>query len=127
MKAQLTVAVYDRFSCTAGDCPYTCCRDWNSILIDEAAMQYYRQNASIMAGVDEERMQFRFSEKRICCFLSEQGLCNLILQHGEAAQCITCRAYPRLHIRRGEVTERSLSNGCPEVLRLLDAERKLSR
>ena len=121
---QLTVVVYDRFSCTAGDCPYTCCRDWNTIGIDDVALQRYRQDRGIMAGVDEEQKQFCFSEKLICYFLSKQGLCNLILRHGEEVLCNTCRSFPRLHIQRGDVTERSLSNGCPEVLRLLDAEKE---
>ena len=121
---QLAVAIFNRFSCTAGDCPYTCCRDWNTIGIDDVALQRYRQEKDIMAGVDEKRKRFLYSEKYICYFLSQQGLCNLILQHGEESLCKTCRSFPRIQMQRGDVTERSLSNGCPEVLRLLDAEKE---
>ena len=32
---------YPQFHCLAGDCPDTCCKDWE-VVVDEDAMAFYR-------------------------------------------------------------------------------------
>ena len=34
---------YDKFVCTAGDCPDTCCAGWQ-IMIDDASLEKYKKD-----------------------------------------------------------------------------------
>ena len=117
---------YDKFQCTAGDCPDTCCAGWQ-IVIDEDSMKKYRKFHGdyvwkVMGCVDWESGTFRQDEAKRCAFLNEQNLCELYKNAGEENLCKTCREYPR-HTEEFEgVREITLSMSCPEAARILMEE-----
>ena len=103
---------YDDFNCIADKCPQTCCAGWQ-IEIDEDALNRYREKA--IKTVDFKHECFFQDKEKRCMNLNENGLCKLILEHGEDILCNTCRLFPR-HIEEFEnVREYSLSISCPEV------------
>ncbi|MBO4678074.1 MAG: flagellin lysine-N-methylase [Lachnospiraceae bacterium] len=103
---------YDDFKCIADKCPETCCAGWQ-IEIDEEALKRYREKK--IDTVDFKHECFYQDKEKRCMNLNENGLCKLILEHGEDILCNTCRLFPR-HIEEFEnVREYSLSISCPEV------------
>ena len=107
---------YDDFKCIADKCPQTCCAGW-LIEIDEEALKRYREKK--IDTVDFKHECFYQDKEKRCRNLNENGLCKLILEHGEDILCNTCRLFPR-HIEEFEnVREYSLSISCPEVAQYL--------
>lgn len=107
---------YKNFKCIAGDCPKTCCAGWQ-IEIDEDSIARYKSMG--LTSVDYENELFNYDENKRCVNLREDGLCQLIMQHGENILCRTCATFPR-HIEEFEnVREYSLSISCPEVARII--------
>ena len=54
-----------------------------------------------------------------CSFLNEDNLCNIYINLGEKSLCNTCKTYPRLINKNGEICEKNLTLSCPEVARLI--------
>ena len=107
---------YNDFNCIADKCPQTCCAGWQ-IEIDEEALKRYREKN--IETVDFKHECFYQDKEKRCRNLNENGLCKLILEHGEDILCDTCRLFPR-HIEEFEnVREYSLSISCPEVAQYL--------
>lgn len=113
---------YDKFICSAGNCPKTCCAQW-LIEIDSESLTKYREekssfSAQLAEGIDWNNGTFKLNDSR-CSMLNPQNLCNLQLALGEDALCYTCRMYPR-HIEEYDgIRELSLSLSCPEVARMV--------
>ena len=120
-EGNLKLSVYDRFTCVADKCPYTCCRDWDVISVDAETIEVYRMDSYVIAGIDEKRKSFITRKQDFsCCFLNKDLLCDLVLRYGPDVLCYTCTTFPRVIMRRTGLTEYTLSNGCAEVLHLLD-------
>lgn len=114
------------FRCIGGQCPDTCCRDWEIVLDEEALADY--KNAPqplgdmIAANLVEDRegdLCFRLREDGFCALLTEDGLCPIQRDWGEAHLCAHCGAYPRFTEEYGCLTETALAVSCPEAARLL--------
>ena len=89
---------YDKFVCTAGDCPDTCCAGWQ-IMIDDASLEKYKNvqgefGKRLHGSVNWEEECFCQNERR-CAFLNDENLCDLYKALGPDALCDTCRLYPR--------------------------------
>ena len=117
---------YDKFICTAGTCPGSCCAGGWQIMIDAAHMDLYASdtglpelNERLRGGVDRTEECFFQDEKGICRMLDPDGLCSIQRALGEAALCDTCRVYPRHTEVFEDVREYSLSLSCPEAARLI--------
>ena len=118
---------YNRaFRCLGGDCPDTCCRDWE-IVLDEQALADYRNAPpglrdklarSLRLGEDGE-VCFALAEDGRCALLTPEGLCAIQRDWGEAHLCAHCAAYPRFAEEYGCLTETALAVSCPEAARLL--------
>ena len=107
---------YEKFKCIADKCPKTCCGGWQ-IEIDEESLAAYKSMG--IDNVDYENEIFNYDEDKMCRNLREDGLCKLILKHGEGILCRTCATFPR-HIEEFQnVREYSLSISCPEVARII--------
>lgn len=124
MLSILTPSFYDGFRCIADRCTYTCCKDWE-IPIDEATYSKYEETGIVPK--DSDRFYIKDGIRRMkrledgsCNFLNEQGLCQLVMEHGESVLCNTCAVFPRRISQRQNVREIGLSNACPEVLRFLN-------
>lgn len=114
---------YKDFTCTAGQCPATCCAGWQ-IQIDPASLKKYRKAKGTLKNrlkneIDWDEKCFRRYDGR-CAFLNEDNLCDLYLEGGGAkAFCRTCRTYPR-HIEEFEgLREISLSLSCPAAAQII--------
>ena len=115
---------FDRFRCLAGDCPDSCCKEWEVQVDAEAAARY--QNLSGALGEDLRRamrvedgdVYISISNGR-CPMWQENGLCRIQAELGEAALCKTCRDFPRLTHDYGDFVELGLELSCPEAARLI--------
>ena len=113
---------YDKFVCTAGDCPDTCCAGWQ-IMIDDASLEKYKNvqgefGKRLHGSVNWEEECFCQNERR-CAFLNDENLCDLYKALGPDALCDTCRLYPR-HAEEFEgLRELSLSLSCPEAAKII--------
>lgn len=113
---------YDKFVCTAGACPDTCCAGWQ-IVIDEDSLERYKKEKGafgerLRGSIDWEEECF-FQNGRRCAFLNEENLCDLYKDMGPDALCETCRMYPR-HVEEYEgLRELSLSLSCPEAAKII--------
>ena len=113
---------YDKFSCTAEQCPDTCCAGWQ-IVIDDISLENYGK----ISGTFGERLQksidwkegiFRQNQRR-CAFLNQENLCDLYRELGADSLCDTCRMYPR-HVEEYEdLREFSLSLSCPVAAEMI--------
>lgn len=113
---------YDKFVCTAGDCPDSCCAGWQ-IMIDETSLERYGNEKSAFGtrlrnSIDWDEECF-YQNNRRCAFLNEENLCDMYIEAGSGMLCDTCRRYPR-HIEEFEgMREISLSLSCPEAARII--------
>ena len=100
----------NQFHCLAGDCPDTCCKDWQ-IILDEDALARYR-------ATENGETRFREEGGR-CVLLRDDGLCPIQAAYGAEALCRTCYTHPRFTEEYGQTAELTLSLSCPEAARLL--------
>ena len=112
------------FHCLAGSCPDTCCGQWE-IVVDAAAKARYlsvegklgrRIRAALTTRDGEDVMVL---ENGKCPLLTEDGLCEIVLQKGEDFLSETCHTHPRFTEIYGNLQETMLSISCPEAARLL--------
>ena len=114
----------NQFHCLAGDCPDTCCKDWQ-IILDEDALARYRAmpgplGEQVRAALVTENGETRFREEGgRCVLLRDDGLCPIQCAYGEAALCRTCRAHPRFYEEYGATRELTLALSCPAAARSL--------
>ncbi len=119
-------AYYPAFSCIAGDCRHSCCIGWE-IDIDEATAEKYRaypghigdrMRAHIDFTADPPHFILQGTEER-CPFLSERGLCDIILTCGEGALCQICTDHPRFRNYFSDRTEMGLGLCCEAAASLV--------
>lgn len=113
---------YEKFSCTAEQCPDTCCAGWQ-IVIDENSLEKYSNVSGdfgirLLNSIDWGEGVFEQYHKR-CSFLNAENLCDIYKELGADALCDTCRLYPR-HIEEFEnLREFSLSLSCPVAAKMI--------
>ncbi len=109
------------FHCIADKCRHSCCVDWD-ICIDENTLSKYQSCKDIMSTVTEcdGNACFALREDGRCPHLDEQGLCRIILSHGEELLSDICRRHPRFfnHVGGGRI-EVGLGIVCEEACRLI--------
>jgi lysine-N-methylase len=116
---------YDKFRCTAGDCPDTCCQGWQ-IIIDDKAIEKYKADPvlwnyvkdSIDWQASEEGPTYKLKDKK-CMHLTSDGLCEMQVKYGFDSLCQVCQKFPR-HVEEfdGE-RELSIDLSCPEGARMV--------
>lgn len=113
---------YEKFFCTADQCPDTCCAGWQ-IVIDENSLEKYSNVSGdfgirLLNSIDWREGIFEQYDKR-CSFLNSENLCDIYKELGAEALCDTCRLYPR-HIEEFEnLREFSLSLSCPVAAKMI--------
>lgn len=120
----LMTSIYEQFHCIADRCSCSCCDELWSIYIDDKSYeQYQRMNLAHLdeyMELDETGMhKIKKDSKGRCPYLSEDGLCNLVIQYGSDILCPTCEVFPRIVTKGNGEIEKTVSNGCPAVLQLL--------
>ncbi len=118
-------AYFEAFSCIAGRCPDSCCKEWE-VLVDEDATAAYRSMDGQL-GEDLRRYLYQDAEGdtylRItdgrCPMWRTDGLCRIQAERSHDALCQTCREFPRLTHDYGNFVERGLELSCPEAARMI--------
>lgn len=111
---------FDRFRCIAGDCPDSCCKEWD-VQVDEASANFYRNLTGPLGDRLREVLQTEDGETVMtildgrCPMWRSDGLCRIQAELGETALCKTCREFPRLTHDYGDFVELQLELSCPEA------------
>ena len=126
-------AYYDDFRCSGPDCTDNYCRYWH-IDISKSEYLYYMEmkcsNAlrSVIDGAfkrKKEPTDICYAEMKLtvegkCHFLGKDSLCMLQKELGEESLSLTCRVFPRLHMKVGKGTVmQSCSATCCRVTEIL--------
>ncbi len=128
MKQIIKAEIYDSFKCSADQCPFTCCEDWE-IAIDKETYAKWTGDAWVSQNLTktvktknnkhEAAYSIRMNAKKMCPYLSSEQLCSLVTNQGEDYLPLTCRIFPRVINDGDELHELSLSCACPEVVDML--------
>ena len=118
-------AYYDQFQCIAGQCPDSCCKEWD-VQVDPASADAYRKLEGPLGDrlrqvltTDENGETVMTIENGRCPMWREDGLCRIQAELGEEALCRVCRQFPRLEHDYGDFLELGLELSCPEAARLI--------
>lgn len=115
---------YDTFRCIAGECPDSCCHQWQ-VQVDEEAAAFYRGLEGPLGDalrgcmVDTESGTEMENVNDRCPMWRADGLCRIQAELGEAALCHVCREFPRLRQDYGDFVELGLEMSCPEAARIM--------
>lgn len=107
---------YKDFKCIADRCRHTCCAGWE-IDVDEVSYERFMSDPSIVPYIKDGSITL--DEKERCPFLREDGLCRMILEHGEDFICDICKEHPRFYNDCGDHIEAGLGLVCEEACRLI--------
>ena len=113
---------YDCFRCLAGECPDSCCKDWQ-VQVDEASARRYCAltgdlGEKLRAALRQEDGETYLTvQDGRCPMWRRDGLCRIQAELGERALCETCRQFPRLTHDYGDFVELGLELSCPEAAR----------
>lgn len=115
---------YKQFRCVAGDCPDSCCHEWQ-VQVDEASGEKYRTLPGKLgedlrkAMVMEDGQTLMENVDGRCPMWRADGLCRIQAELGEQALCDVCREFPRLRQDYGDFVELGLEMSCPEAARIM--------
>ncbi len=115
---------FDSFHCLAGDCPDTCCANWE-VVIDRDSKAFYdtvpgqlgQQLRDSMISIDDD-VCFGLNNG-FCHLLQPDGLCRIQRELGAERLCKICATYPRFSTEIGLRRELGISLSCPEAARLI--------
>lgn len=126
---QIRPDYYDCFSCTADQCPITCCQEWK-ISVDEHTNKCWKKLAppantipaktrlSAYTTFKDGTRVIALNQDHRCPFLSKEKLCKLVLEHGDQVLSETCQVFPRETHTFDTHEEQSLMPCCPAVIDL---------
>ena len=115
---------YHNFTCIAGNCPDSCCKDW-CVDVDAQSTTAYRKLSGALGDrlrevlVDSDDGCTMALENGRCPMWRQDGLCRIQAELGHEALCQTCRDFPRLRHDYGDFVELGLELSCPEAARLI--------
>lgn len=117
----ITPNYYSNFKCIADRCTHDCCTGWD-IEIDKDTLKVY----SAMSGKIKDSIYFedgcayfKAKDNGKCPFFNKNGLCDIILEHGEGALCQICADHPRFKNFYSGFTEMGIGMCCEEAARLI--------
>ena len=133
VQTSLTPSYYQKFHCLMDACQDTCCGGW---AIEFNKKDFLKIKRTVQSGALKEKMdqaltrlrtkthddkyaEIRMSEAGRCPFHSDEGLCLLQLEYGEAVLPDVCRTFPRGMMYTAAALERTLSPTCEGLLALL--------
>ncbi len=123
----LKIKGYDKFKCTADKCRFTCCKGWD-INVDTSTynkwkekdeLNYLLDNVRFIKSNGEDSYLIKKETRGACPLLTDEGLCNIVINHGEEYLSSTCKSFPRIENDFEDVKELTLSCSCPEVVNII--------
>ena len=150
MKPMIEPDFYNDFHCIAGQCSFTCCKEWK-IAVDSETKKRWRKLSvpetvlksdrvpehACRSSLDKAQLS-QFVMKKDggeiiellpnmrCPFLEDTELCRLVLDYGEECLSETCHVFPRETHEFADRTERMLVSCCPEIVDRLHDVHKLN-
>ncbi|MBQ8402246.1 MAG: flagellin lysine-N-methylase [Clostridia bacterium] len=121
---EIIPSYYPKFRCIADRCRHSCCIGWE-IDIDEETLQNYDNPAvklydRFQKQIDrEDAPHFRLDKDERCPFLTDTGLCEIILTMGEENLCQICADHPRFRNFFSDRTEVGLGLCCEAAAELI--------
>ena len=113
---------YKQFHCIAGKCRHTCCVGWE-VDVDENSAVRFAEDALVSPYLEHGNPpHLRLLSGERCPFLRQDGLCEMIVQKGEAFLCQICRDHPRFRNFWSDRVELGLGLVCEEAARLILSE-----
>ena len=115
---------FDHFHCIAGNCPDSCCKEWD-VQVDPESAAYYRSLPGSLGNRLREVLRDEDGETVMtiidgrCPMWRNDGLCRIQAELGEKALCKTCRDFPRLTHDYGDFLELQLELSCPEAAKFI--------
>ena len=117
---------YKKFRCLAGDCPDSCCHEWE-VDVDPVAAEYYRdlpgelgdRIREVLKPGEDGWASMELTADRRCPMWRNDGLCRIQAELSHDDLCDTCRKFPRLSHDHGDFMELGLEMSCPEAARLI--------
>ena len=123
----LAVDEFTKFNCLGGKCPLSCCGgNWGIMIDDESYERYMTVKGKfgdrLRAGITKINGTNAFcldDRTKDCVFLNSEKLCEIYRNLGKNMLCDTCKMYPRIIRRIGNIEICYLTNSCPEVNRMI--------
>lgn len=121
---------YSSFHCIGGDCPETCCYNWeiawfekeiNKLKSADMSDEFRdRIEKTFVYYEDQKYWVIKLDENGRCPLQDKKtGLCEIQKKLGEEYLGDTCRNYPRTHFLRDNFIFRSINNSCLAILEIL--------
>ena len=115
---------YKQFSCIAGQCPDSCCHEWEVQVDPESAARYRQMEGPLGDALrrhlyDEDGGTFLRNVGDRCPMWRSDGLCRIQAEQDHEALCQVCQQFPRLRHDYGDFVELGLELSCPEAARLI--------
>ena len=116
---------YNKFCCIADKCDFTCCGNWEIGVDTDTYEKWKKLNIDEMESLINYTLQkddayiINLNEHRSCPFLTDKGLCKIVLTHGEENISDTCHTFPREKREYFNRTEYGLALGCKSVIDIL--------
>lgn len=113
---------FGHFRCKASECCHTCCAGWEIAVDDDTLVRC----ESVLTQSEKRKLIsspdgiLLCEEGKRCGFLRNDGLCELIISHGEDILCDICREHPRFYSysENGGICEAGVGLCCEEAARL---------
>ena len=121
---QVKPSCYDDFHCLAGQCPDSCCQEWDVDVDDASAARYLALPGPLgdrlreKLNNDGDGWYLKITDRR-CPMWRTDGLCQIQHELGEEALCQVCHQFPRLRHDYGDFLELGLELSCPEAARII--------
>ena len=124
---------YSKFSCKAGKCQHSCCRENWEIDVDDATAERYFVMPDPLGKELRENIHHTkdgyYIKKRpdgSCPFFRKDGLCRLVLAMGDDCLCDICALHPRffgmVSTHKGDVELGGVGLACEKSCELLLAD-----
>ncbi len=115
---------YDEFKCIASSCKHSCCIGWEIDIDDDKYDEYMQKDGEfgdkLRKNITEgEERHFILKEGDRCPFLTDDNLCDIILNMGEGALCQICNDHPRFVNCFSDREEVGLGMCCEEAARII--------
>ncbi|NFN86305.1 hypothetical protein FDF31_02525 [Clostridium sporogenes] len=120
---------YDNFTCIGNKCKDSCCIGWR-VFIDKKSYNKYKKVAgefgkvlnNSMSRNRKNKSHLHYAEMKLknkrCQLLNNNNLCDIYINLGEEYLCNTCKTYPRIVRKYGDICEKTLNLSCPEVAKI---------
>lgn len=108
---------YSDFSCIAQSCRHSCCVGWEITLDSRTEEKYSSLGEDISAHISDGAITLL--EDGRCPFLRDDGLCRIIIDHGEEMLSEICHHHPRFYHRVKDRIEGGIGLSCEEAARVV--------